>query len=287
MAIIPANTNLPKRFPQADNRHQEFFEDEHGRGYQASVDKNGDPIEDPKPLDWCAPQSPEWARGLLNPPGHLTTIQRRPGKSARVVTHLDKWMSEQEDAEQRFRTWMVNVTKKMTNGFHLQAALDNPSPELREAIGVGPFPGVHFVQAIMDGDPWALGKTEVIPQWAVALLPDLQAKARAGKLLSPAQMRALAVEERRALMARTQAINTPPVAAPAVPVAQQGRTTRRPSGAKVAKVTATTDAKSSLPYTVFLGLWRKEGKSVGEIATMWKGYKADGSHDPRLVAGAK
>ncbi len=273
MVMIPANTNLPKKFPQADNRHTEFFEDHWGRGYMASVDKNGnDPIEDPKPVNWTAPQSPEWARGLLLTPGHLMKIERRVGKSPRVAIDFDKWLSEQENAEQTYRQWAINVTKKMSGGFNVTEMLQKPPQELREAIGVGPFPGVVFVQAIADGDPWALGLTEVVPAWAVALLPDLMAKARAGKLLSPTQMRKLAVEERRSLLATTAKINEP--------MAAQTVIATPPSPPNPPKA-----GSEKLTYQVFLAGWRKTGKPVSEIAGFWREYKVSGAHDPRLVAG--
>lgn len=265
MAILPANINLEKRFPQADKRHVEWFEDDMGRAWTASVDEKGEPVEALQPSGWTAPLSPPWARGLLLPPAHIVSLRRERGRAPKVTLNTDRWLGELERAMTDYKKHAREIVKRLSGGTDVQRYLQAPTPEMIEEIGVGPFPGLAFVQAIADGDEWANGLTDVVPTWAQGLLPGLLETARAGKLLSMDAMRSVATEERRAaIRAAEQLTQTTDAARAADRVAMRAE---------------------PVTYRDFVRHWSAQGKKMGEIGPMWADYKASGAHSP-LVAGA-
>ena len=201
MAIVQAG-GINQKHVQADGRHTEWFEDQWGRAYFATVGPKGDPDESPKPSGWTAPLNPEWAKHLLLPPESYRTVSRVRGRQTRIVINMDAWLVSAEEAEENYRRWKEGVVDKLSGGIDVQRLLENPPAAIARQFGNAPFPGVLWVQMIADGDPWALGKTEAIPEWAVPLLPALRIGARAAHLLSAAAMREIAAEERRTTVAR-------------------------------------------------------------------------------------
>lgn len=276
MAILPANINLEKRFPQADKRHVEWFEDDHGRNWTAAVDEKGEPVEPLQPTDWTAPIAPDWARHLLLPPGHLVTLRRERGRAPRVVVNTDRWLGEMERSMADYKKHAREIVKRLSGGTNVQQYLRDPTPEMIEEIGVGPFPGLAFVQAIADGDAWALGLSADVPAWAQALLPGLLETARAGKLLSMDAMRSVATEERRAAIREAER---------SVAVGDAHRALVRDQMRAIADEGEPAKAQASVKWSEFLRYWSAQGKRAADVSAMWQEYKASGAHSP-LVAGA-
>lgn len=189
------------RFPQADNRHVEFYEDHLGRVWHGPAGPKGDPESALAPYGWTAPLSPVWARGLLLPPPEYVKVRRIVGRQVKVDILIDKWIELMESRQAEYEEFQHGVAAALSGGINVPNLLDNPPPRIEKEFGPGPFPGIEFVQMVADGDLWATGRTEVIPAWAVSLLPRLRKIARAGKRLDTGSLRSYAAEDRRAKMA--------------------------------------------------------------------------------------
>ncbi len=185
------------RFPQADNRHPEFYRDHLNRVWHATAGAKGEPESALQPFGWTAPLSPEWAKGLLLPPAEYVKVRREIGQPARVDILIDKWIGLMENRQAEYEEFQHGVVSALSGGINVPSLLDNPPPRIEKEFGPGPFPGLEFVQMVADGDPWANGLTDVVPAWADALLPRLRKIARAGKRLDAQSMRLFAAEDRR------------------------------------------------------------------------------------------
>lgn len=185
------------RFPQADNRHPEFYRDHLGRTWHATAGAKGEPESALQPYGWTAPLWPVWAKGLLLPPPELVKVKREIGKPPIVDIMLDKWLALMENRQAEYEEFQHGVVSALSGGINVPSLLDNPPPRIAKEFGPSPFPGMEFVQMIADGDEWANGLTEEVPEWAEALLPNLRKIARAGKRLDAGSMRAFAAEDRR------------------------------------------------------------------------------------------
>ena len=122
-----------------------------------------------------------WAKGLLLPPPELVKVKREIGKPPIVDIMLDKWLALMENRQAEYEEFRHGVVSALSGGINVPSLLDNPPPRIAKEFGPSPFPGMEFVQMIADGDEWANGLTEEVPEWAEALLPNLRKIARAGK----------------------------------------------------------------------------------------------------------
>lgn len=202
MAIVaPKQDTLG--FPQADNRRPEFFRDQHGRSWYATVEnKSGEPAESPKPFNWTAPAAPSWAAHLLVPPEDVRTIRRVRGEPLSIYLDYDTWLAKLEQRNVEFRQHAYAVARQLSGGLNVEAAMR--TPDVMQQIGPSPYPAIEFVQAMVDGDAWALGLTTEVPAWAETLLTELKFQARAAGLLSTEAVRELNEADRKAMLAALQ-----------------------------------------------------------------------------------
>jgi hypothetical protein len=179
-----------------DARRQAFYQDQHGRQYVTQVDtRTGEPAEALAPIGWTAPVSPAWAQGLFVPPSEMLS-PRQTGYGYEVVVDYDKWLGMLEEQEGLYEMRAQQVARDLTANY--LDLLANPTPAFLSAMGPRPFPGIDVVQAMKDGEPWALGETEEVPAWVTAeRLEELKRGARAAGLVSAEKLRAMREEERR------------------------------------------------------------------------------------------
>ena len=183
-----------------DQRRQAFYDDQHGRTYSTQVDtKTGDPAEGLTPIGWTAPRSPGWARGLLRPPAEVLVVQQSLRGNV-VEVDYDRWLGMLEGAEQAYQQRAQQVASNLSANY--LDLLQNPTAAFLSAMGPRPFPGLDVVQAMKDGDDWALGFSDEVPAWMTpGRLNELKQGALAAGLLSAEQQRAMREEERRTRLA--------------------------------------------------------------------------------------
>lgn len=180
-----------------DQRRQAFYTDQHGRMYSTQVDtRTGDPAEALSPIGWTAPMAPRWASGLFVPPSEVL-VPRTTGYGNEVEVDYDKWLGMLEEGERLYEQRAQQVASALTANY--LDLLQNPTPAFLQAMGPRPFPSIEVVQAMKDGDPWALGETDEVPDWASDdLLAQIKSAARAGGLLKASALREMREDERRA-----------------------------------------------------------------------------------------
>lgn len=180
-----------------DQRRQAFYTDQHGRQYTTQVDtRTGEPAEALTPIGWTAPMAPRWASGLFVPPSEVLAT-RHTGYGNEVEVDYDKWLGMLEEGERLYEQRAQQVAASLTANY--LDLLQNPTPAFLQAMGPRPFPSIEVVQAAKDGDPWVLGETDEVPDWASdELLQQIKNAARAGGLLKASALREMREDERRA-----------------------------------------------------------------------------------------
>lgn len=164
---------------QEEDREYREFVDQHGRLYHTQIEKKtGDPCQALRPVNWSAPVGPEWFRNMLLPPEDLEIMTMVPKKlraRRRYDIHIDydRWLAKFDTREEEHQQKIEDFARGMSKQANVIEILKNPPAELLKAAGFGPFPPREFIVACAAGNDWALGKTDVVPKKAQALLDML------------------------------------------------------------------------------------------------------------------
>lgn len=195
-----------------NDRRTEYFADQFGRTWEAVVDQTGAPCSGLQPFGWTAPlEHPDapWLRGLFVPPGNLVHVKKRErGEAQRVHIDMDAWIAQQEQNHLLRQNDAVRVAKQMAPQSFMEL-IKNPTPAFLQEMGPSPFPPLEVLQAMVEGDAWALGKDATIPAWAEDLLQDMLYSANAMHLLRADIKRQILADQRRQRIARLGKVELP------------------------------------------------------------------------------
>lgn len=172
---------MPKIKGQENQRYTEIFVDAWGREYLANCEmKTGDPI-DLKAYNWTAPIEPAWARGLFLPPldDHdvVTMVPRvqRNKKGFQVLIDHRAWCEKRDNQEAQWKERITTLARESFKGADLMKVMEGEYPiELLNYAGPPPFPPREFILAMAAGNDWALGRSPVIPERALAILDRIK-----------------------------------------------------------------------------------------------------------------
>lgn len=160
---------------QPDQRREDYFQDQHGRFWYATVEvKTGDPVGGLYPVDgWQAPTGPSWCRGRFRPDSKYLVIRRERGKPATLFVDYDQW---EEDWRVGLSEWQASIrdlaaTSAGTGGLAVEW-LKKPPKEILALVGHGPQRKIPLamIRAMKQGNRWALGLTDTVPPWAEPIL---------------------------------------------------------------------------------------------------------------------
>lgn len=162
---------------QPDQRRDDWFEDQHGRVWYATVEiKTGHPTGGLYPADgWIAPTTPEWCKGRLIPDQKYLLITRVAGRVEKVKVDYDQWIT---DYLQRMDEWRAELRDmaghSAGSGQQAAAWIAKPPKEVLDVVGYGPQQKIplKLIQAMAKGNKWALGLSNVVPDWALPVLDE-------------------------------------------------------------------------------------------------------------------
>lgn len=164
-----------KILQQPDTRRADFFEDQHGRVWHAEIDiRTGDEVGGFYAQGWTAPAAPHWCRERLLPDKKFLKVVRELRKAPRLMVDYDLWLRDWDNAVNLWTLRLREVIKGMSGGnAGIEAEwIDNPPPNVMQATGDHPRVKTprEFIEAMAEGNQWALGLTEKVPSWAVPIL---------------------------------------------------------------------------------------------------------------------
>lgn len=170
-----------KALDQAGKRRGNTWKDQHGRDWAGTMDRmSGMPIGELAPVSGTKDGvrfgwRPQQYRGkdLLPSIHYMKFDEERLGQ---FTIDYERW---KEDLEQAHRHWheQAENTANAMYGDMAGKALANPPRALATLVGPKPM-AVELVEAMIAGNRWILGLSDVRPDWADELLPKEEAPVR-------------------------------------------------------------------------------------------------------------
>lgn len=144
---------MPKEF-QEDRRIGVTFTDQHGRQWNGTMEKST--------MHPTGPLVPRFQAPLYPPHKFMKPV---PGNPMAIRIDYEGWEEELTDAHAAYQNLMRTEAIRRY-GQRASAAIADPPEELLMVIGTPPQP-LQPVQAASDGDPFMLGETAEMPEWAI------------------------------------------------------------------------------------------------------------------------
>jgi hypothetical protein len=142
-----------EKHPQVAQRRWQVFFDQHNRKWGAPIDiRNGSPAAPLQPL-FKAP----WV-----PPQHILKTGKDPERVQDLVIDYPTLLAERDAALEEWTKHMMKIGDAMHGE---QFDPQKPSPSVLRRAGTKPE-SPQIVLAAIAADPWILGFTEEMPEWA-------------------------------------------------------------------------------------------------------------------------
>lgn len=153
--------SLFKQKDSQNERRWQWLTDQHGRAWGCTIElSTGDPTG---PIDLYNEKNGRPMRAPVMPPVKFLKVD---SKKAHGELHVDYrgWKAEIQRAWSEYNRRMLGYATQMYKDDAAQK-VDDPPPALLAAVGLPPQK-IEPVEAAEYGDPWALGLTDVRPDWA-------------------------------------------------------------------------------------------------------------------------
>lgn len=140
---------MAKELDQFDRREPIVGKDQFGRKWESTWDTVG--------KGTCAPINPKGWVDPLNTPQKYVSVKRDEDGMRSFFVDLERWEQDLETAHREYDQKLYNDAV-MLFGERGPDAYTERAPALMHFTGTGPQP-IELVQAAIDGNSWALGKT--------------------------------------------------------------------------------------------------------------------------------
>ena len=149
-----------------DDRRWQWLTDQHGRTWGCTIElATGDPVG---PIDLYDAPSGKVVRAPVMPPAPFLRVDSKRAHGLLKIDYTG-WKASRRQAWDDYRRRMLGIAQQMYKEDAAQK-VEDPPPALVSLVGIPPE-RVEPIEAAEYGDEWALGLSDVRPDWADVYIP--------------------------------------------------------------------------------------------------------------------
>ena len=161
MMDAPASYDSGQDRSQPTKRRYQLYKDQHGRRWGAPVEKStGEPCGFLETQGWAAP---------LFAPSRFMKVD--PIENTLDIDY-EGWVRSVDEAHAEWEKLLREYAIQLYGQGGVTAAIAHPQPELLDRVGPKPKQLREPIEALMAGNKWMLGLSEIKPAWALEFFPD-------------------------------------------------------------------------------------------------------------------